>query len=90
VFYAGVDVSDEATTSPVDVGAIVFEDAGGVRAFLCNQEDKARHVSLEFRGRTERRTLAPGELAEIVLVGNPGLADAMVVDEDTPAAAAAV
>jgi glycogen debranching enzyme len=90
VFYAGVDVSDEATTSPVDVGAIVFEDAGGVRAFLCNQEDKARHVSLEFRGRTERRTLAPGELAEIVLLGNPGLADAMVVDEGTPAAAAAV
>jgi glycogen debranching enzyme len=90
VFYAGNDVSDEATTSPVDVGAIVFEDAGGVRAFLCNQEDKARHVSLEFRGRTERRTLAPGELAEIVLLGNPGLADAMVVDEDTPAAAAAV
>lgn len=89
VLYAGVDVSDEATTSPVDVGAIVFEDAGGVRAFLCNQQDKARHVSLEFRGRTERRALAPGELAEIILFGNPGLVDAMVV-ESTPAAAAAV
>ena len=88
VFYAGVDVSDEATTSPVDVGAIVFEDAGGVRAFLCNQQDKARHVSLEFRGRTEQRSLAPGELAEIVLFGTPGLADAMVVEEAPPAVAA--
>ena len=83
------DVSDEATTSPVDVGAIVFEDAGGVRAFLCNARDKARHVSLEFRGRTERRTLAAGELAEIVLFGAPQLSDAMVVGE-TPAAPAAV
>jgi glycogen debranching enzyme len=84
VLYAGIDVSDEATTSPVDVGAVVFEDAGGVRAFLCNQNDKQRHVSLEFRGQTERRTLAPGELAEMVLSGAPRLVDAMVVAE-TPA-----
>ena len=89
VLCAGVDVSDEATTSPVDVAAIVFEDAGGVRAFLCNQYDRARHVSLEFRGLTERRTLAPGELAEIVLSGTPQLVDAMVVAV-TPAAPAAV
>jgi len=46
-------------------------------------------VSLEFRGRTERRTLAAGELAEIVLFGAPQLNDAMVVGE-TAAASAAV
>jgi hypothetical protein len=88
VFYAGVDASDEATTSPVDVGAVVFEDAGGVRAFLCNQHDHARHVTLEFRGRTERRTLAPGELAEIVLLGQPRLVDAMIAEVAAPATVA--
>jgi hypothetical protein len=89
VFFAGVDVSDEATTSPVDVPAIVFEDAsGGVRAFLCNAQDKVRHVSLEFRGQTERRTMAPGELAEIVILGAPRLVDAMLVEVAAPAAAA--
>ena len=51
VFYAGRDVSDEATVSPVDVAAIVFEDeAGGVRLFACNQFDRARNVAIEFRG----------------------------------------
>jgi hypothetical protein len=88
VFFAGSDVSDEATTSPVDVGAIVFEDAGGVRAFLCNAQDKIRHVSLEFRGRTEHRTMAAGELAEIVLLGAPSLVDAMLVALAEPATAA--
>ena len=81
VFFAGTDVSAEATTSPVEVAAIVFEDAGGgVRAFLGNHNDKTRHVLLEVRGKTERRTLAPGELAEIVLFGRPALVDAMVVE----------
>jgi hypothetical protein len=79
VFYAGVDVSAEATTSPVDVGAVVFEDGGGVRAFLCNPADRARHVTLEFRGRTERRSMAPGEFAEIVVSGTPQLVDAMLM-----------
>jgi hypothetical protein len=88
VFYAGTDVSDEAATSPVDVAAIVFESSGGVRAFLCNQRDMARSVSLEFRGKTERRTLAPGELAEIVLFGRPELVDAMVVAAPEPVATA--
>ncbi len=89
VLYAGTDVSSEATTSPVDVAAIVFEDSrGGVRAFLGNQDDHRRHVSLEFRGRTERVTLAPGELAELVLVGDPQLVDAMTVQTVPPATAA--
>ncbi len=79
VYYAGRDVSDEATTSPVDVAAIVFEDSGGVRAFLCNQADRIRHVALDFRGSNVRRTLAPGELAELVLSGRPALVDAMVL-----------
>ena len=78
VYFAGREVSHEATTSPVDVGAVVFEDdVGGVRAFLCNQNDEARSVSLEFRGITERRTLAPGALLELVLLGKPKLIDAM-------------
>ena len=78
VYFAGTDVSAEATTSPVDVAAIVFEDAaGGIRAFLCNQHDKVRNVALEFRGLTERRTLHAGELLEIVLAGRPILIDAM-------------
>ena len=38
--YAGRDVSDEATTSPVEVGAIAFEDErGAVRIFLGNMLD---------------------------------------------------
>jgi glycogen debranching enzyme len=78
VLYAGRDVSEEATTSPVDVAAIAFEDEhGAVTLFLCNQHDRARNVSLEFRGKTERRTLAPGELAEIALFGKPNFVDAM-------------
>jgi hypothetical protein len=49
--YAGRDVSDEVTTSPIEVGAVAFEDeSGAVRAFLCNLDDAARSVSLEFRG----------------------------------------
>ncbi|MBV8424393.1 MAG: hypothetical protein JO349_04320, partial [Candidatus Eremiobacteraeota bacterium] len=39
--FAGRDVSDEVTTSPVEVGAIAFEDdQGAVRIFLCNWHDR--------------------------------------------------
>ncbi len=89
VFFAGNDVSDEVTTSPVDVGAVAFEDPHGVRAFLCNMEDRTRHVSLEFRGKTVRRTLAPGALTEVVLAGEPQLVDAMPAPADAPVAAPA-
>ena len=90
VLYAGRDVSDEATTSPVDVAAIVFEDeAGGVRAFLGNQNDASRNVARDFRGISVRETLAPGELRELVLVGEPTLIDAMPVLAAPPLAAPA-
>jgi hypothetical protein len=70
--YAGRDVSDEVTTSPIEVGAVAFQDeAGAVRAFVCNLEDKARNVTLEFRGLTTRRRVEAGELAEVALVGAP-------------------
>jgi glycogen debranching enzyme len=70
--YAGRDVSDEVTTSPFEVGAVGFEDEGGaVRVFVCNPLDLAREVSLEFRGRTIRRAVMPGELVELVISGRP-------------------
>jgi glycogen debranching enzyme len=80
VMYAGRDVSDEATVSPVDVAAIIFEDErGGVRMFLCNQNDRPRSVAVEFRGRTIRHTVRTGELLDVVIAGNPQLVDAMPV-----------
>lgn len=70
--YAGRDVSDEVTTSPVEVAAIAFEDdEGAVRVFICNLNDQARHVSVEFRGFTERVSMGAGELHELHLVGKP-------------------
>ncbi|HEY1655160.1 MAG TPA: amylo-alpha-1,6-glucosidase [Candidatus Tumulicola sp.] len=70
--YAGRDVSDEVTTSPVEVGAIAFEDdAGAVRIFLCNHLDKPRNVLVEFRGSTARVDMAAGELREVHLIGKP-------------------
>jgi hypothetical protein len=70
--HAGRDVSDETATSPVDVGAIAFEDdAGAVRIFVLNQLDRARNVLLEFRGHTVRVEMAPGELREVHLLGKP-------------------
>jgi hypothetical protein len=70
--YAGRDVSDEVTTSPVEVGAVAFEDdAGAVRIFVCNQQDAARDVSLEFRGSTARIDMTAGELREVHLIGRP-------------------
>jgi hypothetical protein len=70
--YAGRDVSDEVTTSPVEVGAIAFEDEGGaVRIFLGNHLDKSRNVLVEFRGHTARVDMAPGELRQLHLIGKP-------------------
>jgi hypothetical protein len=70
--YAGRDVSDEVTTSPVEVGAIAFEDEqDAVRIFLGNHLDKARNVLVEFRGQTARVDMAPGELRELHLIGKP-------------------
>jgi glycogen debranching enzyme len=67
--YSGRDVSDEAITSPVEVGAVAFEDeaAGLVRLFACNMRDAARSVTIEFRGNTLRLNLAAGELREVQL-----------------------
>ena len=68
--YAGRDVSDEAITSPVEVGAVAFEDGdGAVRLFLCNWHDGDRSVTIEFRGHTVRVQVASGELREVQLRG---------------------
>ncbi len=70
--YAGTDVSDEVTTSPIEVGAVAFEDErGAVRAFLCNLNDAPRTVSIEFRGATVRRRVEIGALLEVTLAGQP-------------------
>jgi glycogen debranching enzyme len=81
--YAGRDVSDEVTTSPVEVGAIAFEDdEGAVRAFLCNLNDQARNVSVEFRGISKRVALEPGDLREVHLVGKPAERQARAAARD--------
>lgn len=70
--YAGRDVSDEVTISPVEVGAIAFEDEqGAVRIFVCNMNDCERNVLVEFRGHTARLEIAAGELREVQLIGRP-------------------
>jgi hypothetical protein len=85
VFYAGRDVSDEATVSPVEVPAIAFEDeAGGVRMFVCNPLGRARNVAIEFRGRMIRRSIEAGAMLELVVGGNPQLRDAMPVPVPPP------
>lgn len=72
VVYAGRDVTDEVSTSPVEVGAVAFEDErGGVRIFLCNWHDQAREVLVEFRGQTLRRRLLAGSLSELAVSGVP-------------------
>jgi hypothetical protein len=64
--YAGTDVSHEAVVSPAEVGVVAFEEeAGTVRAFMCNMLDMPRDASLELRGRTFHVTLAPGELRQV-------------------------
>jgi hypothetical protein len=89
--YAGRDVSDEAVTSPIEVGAVAFEDEGGaVRAFLCNLSDVARDTTLEFRGRTVRRALAAGELVEVIVAGEPVDRVAYPAASDMPAATTVV
>jgi hypothetical protein len=85
--YAGTDVSDEATTSPIEVAAIVFEEeSGAIRAFLCNLEDAERTVSLEFRGTMIQRRLAVGELLELSLGGQPSGREATPAAPDLAAA----
>jgi hypothetical protein len=70
--YAGRDVSDEVTTSPVEVCAVAFEDENdAVRIFLGNMLDAPRDVQVEFRGVTARVEMAPGALREVHLVGKP-------------------
>jgi len=70
--YAGCDVSDEVTASPIEVGVVAFEDEGGaVRAFICNLGDAERDVTLGFRGTTLRRRLGAGALLEVALRGEP-------------------
>jgi hypothetical protein len=70
--FAGRDVSDEVTTSPVEVGGIAFEDENGaVRIFVCNLGDRARDVVVEFRGHTARLELKAGALGEVHLGGTP-------------------
>jgi hypothetical protein len=65
-------VSDEVSVSPIEVGAVAFEEEGGaVRAFICNLLDAERDVALEFRGTSLRRHIAAGELLEVVLAGEP-------------------
>ncbi|MHB8153417.1 MAG: amylo-alpha-1,6-glucosidase [Bacillati bacterium] len=64
--FVGRDVSDEVMVSPAEVGALAFEDeAGSVRVFVCNPQDCARTVHLEFRGRTLRVRAAIGALREV-------------------------
>lgn len=71
-FDAGRDVSDELEIFPVEVGGVAFEDpAGGVLLFLCNLEDAPREATVRFRAVRRVRSLAPGELAEMPLIGSP-------------------
>ncbi len=70
--YAGRDVSDEVTTSPVEIVGIAFEDdAGAVRIFVANTLDRGRDVEIEFRGHTAQLSMLPGALRELHLVGKP-------------------
>ncbi len=81
--YAGRDVSDEVTTSPVEVCAVAFEDDdGAVRVFLCNLNDQARSVSVDFRGITKRVSMQPGELHELHLIGRPAERQARAAARD--------
>ncbi|MDB5028574.1 MAG: hypothetical protein JWO66_2263, partial [Candidatus Eremiobacteraeota bacterium] len=87
VLYAGRDVSDEIRTSPVEVAAVAFEDAAGsVLIYLCNDRERAREVTVDFRGETYRRRVEAGRLLEI-RIGEPVLIDAMSTHESREAAA---
>jgi glycogen debranching enzyme len=70
--FAGRDVSEEVTLSPVEVGALAFEDEeGAVRIFVCNMMDLPRNVLVEFRGHTTRIDMAAGEMREVQMMGKP-------------------
>jgi hypothetical protein len=87
VYYAGHDVSDEIRTSPVEVGAVGFEDErGAVLIYLCNDREGARDVMVEFRGHSYRRRVEAGRLLEI-RIGEPALLDAMPIHGPREAAA---
>jgi hypothetical protein len=87
--YAGADVSDEVTTSPIEVAAVAFEGEGGnVRIFACNLADADREVSIEFRGTTLRRRLAAGALADIAVNGPAREYDALPAPPDIAAVSA--
>ena len=45
-----------------------------MRIFVCNHADRARNVSLEFRGRTTAAASKPAGMLEIVL-GEPRLVE---------------
>jgi glycogen debranching enzyme len=91
--YAGTDISDEVSTSPIEVAAIAFEDeAGRVRIFVCNLNDMARNVSLEFRGATIKCDVAQGGIIEVVPGAPPAEREAIASAPDmhgAPAFAAA-
>ncbi|BDE05380.1 hypothetical protein WPS_06560 [Vulcanimicrobium alpinum] len=77
VYYAGRDVSDEVRTSPVEVGAVAFEDErGAVRIYVCNDRERPRDVVLDFREQIFRQRVDAGRMAEI-RIGEPMLVDAM-------------
>jgi glycogen debranching enzyme len=70
--FCGHDVSNEVTLSPVEVGALAFEDEeGAVRIFVCNMMDIARNVLVEFRGHTTRIDMVAGEMREVQMMGKP-------------------
>ena len=87
VYYAGRDVSDEIRTSPVEVAAVAFEDEhGAVLIYLCNDRERARDVTVEFRNQSYRRRVEAGRMLEI-RIGDPALADAMPIHGTREAAA---
>jgi hypothetical protein len=87
VYFAGRDVSDEIRSSPVEVGALGFEDEhGAVLIYLCNDRERAREVTVEFRGQSHRRRVEAGRMLEI-RIGEPVLVDAMPIHGGREAAA---
>jgi hypothetical protein len=87
VYFAGTDISDEIRTSPVEVGAVGFEDGrGSILIYLCNDREAAREVTVDFRGETFRRSVEAGRLLEI-RIGEPVLVDAMPTHDPRQAAA---
>jgi len=87
VYFAGRDVSDEVRTSPVEVAAVAFEDAhGAVLIYLCNDRERDREVTVEFRGESYRRRVEAGRMLEI-RIGEPALVDAMPIHGGREAAA---